>query len=123
VRPPAQSGIAFGRSARLLTVRLEDPSTRAALSAVGLEVLYVRHPLPACERIRVTKPLVVVIGPSVRSFDVDLVVEAASLVSAPVIEAWSTNSDWLVSEVRRALSSVSALAGALGDQQAVVTAQ
>ena len=82
-----------------------------------------RHPLPACERIRVTKPLVVVIGPSVRSFDVDLVVEAASLVSAPVIEAWSTNSDWLVSEVRRALSSVSALAGALGDQQAVVTAQ
>ena len=48
-------------------------------------VLTVRQPLPACERMRVTRPLVVVVGPTVARRDVELLSDAAREIGAEVV--------------------------------------
>jgi hypothetical protein len=108
VRPPFQSGVHYQRRAavRILTVRLDDPWMHAAVESVGAEVLRVRHPLPACERIRVNEPAVVVVGPTVQWRDYLLLVAAAASVGAAIIEARLATEHSLVSDLRMAVDGV-----------------
>jgi hypothetical protein len=105
VRTPLQSEVRLSSRASILTVRVVDPWTQATIESFGLPLLRVRHPLPACERILVTRPIVVVIGPTIRPADVELVARAAAKVNARVVEAASVGETQLVSVLRRAINA------------------
>jgi hypothetical protein len=80
-----QSGIDFSPAVRVLTIRA-DEWTQSILDGAGAEMLKVRHPVPACTRIEVTRPAVVVVGTTVQWRDFLLVMAAAASVGARVIE-------------------------------------
>jgi hypothetical protein len=73
----------------VMLVRVDDPEIAQIATAVASRVLRVRHPIPACQRVGVTRPLVIVLGPNVRSADAHLVLEAADQVSAEVVYLWN----------------------------------
>jgi hypothetical protein len=81
-----QSGVRLGSATSILTVGIDDASTLAAIQGIGLPVMRVRYALPACERIRVNRPIVVVIGATIRAVDVERVATAAAQVDAQVVE-------------------------------------
>jgi hypothetical protein len=49
-------------------------------------VLVVRQPLPACERMRGIRPLVVIVGPTIAGRDVDLLSHTAREVGSELVE-------------------------------------
>jgi hypothetical protein len=56
------------------------------LDELNVEVLRVRHPLPACQRMEVTRPLIVVLGEEVRAVDVAFVKRTAREIGARVVQ-------------------------------------
>jgi hypothetical protein len=74
---------------RIMLIRIEP--TSAPLSDWGLaeldaEVLHVKHPLPACERMRITRPAVVIVGEDVRPVDLAFIKRAARETGARVVQ-------------------------------------
>ena len=67
-----------------------DPADEKAagldLSGFSVSVLRVRAPLPACERMRVTRPAVVIIGPTVSERDVEALTRVAREIGCRAIE-------------------------------------
>lgn len=83
------SGLRLKASACILLVRVpadDEAACVAALDDMTARVLRVRHPLPACERVRVVRPAVVVIGRGVRDDDARLLIDAAREAGAEVVE-------------------------------------
>ncbi len=74
------------RRPSIMLVRIEpgaEPS-ELGLDDLPYKVLRVRHPLPACTRMRVTRPHVVLVGTSVLPRDFVLVLAAADRIGAAV---------------------------------------
>jgi hypothetical protein len=69
------------------------------LRDVAAEVVRVRHPLPACDRMRVTKPAVVIVGASVRPVDFQRLVDEAYELRAAVLQVgqvpWGKLRGWI----------------------------
>jgi hypothetical protein len=105
VRTPLQSGVRLGSGACILTVRVDDPWTQATIERLGVPLLQVRHPLPACERILVNRPIVVVVGPKIRAQDMQCVARAAAEVHATLVEAAFVGEARLVSVLLRAIEA------------------
>lgn len=77
----------FGFRPRVMLVRMEPPSNQQwGLDDLGVEILRVRHPLPACARMAVTRPFLVIVGQEVRSIDVAFVKRAAREIGAKVVQ-------------------------------------
>jgi hypothetical protein len=73
---------------RIMLVRI-DPSAEPrewGLDDLDVEVLRVRHPLPACARMEVTRPFVVLLGEDVRPVDVAFVKRTAREIGAKVVQ-------------------------------------
>jgi hypothetical protein len=70
-----------------MLVRLEPGEEPAELGLGDLfaRVLRVRHPLPACQRMRIMRPLVVLVGESVRQPDRDMLMEQACDIGAVLL--------------------------------------
>jgi hypothetical protein len=64
------------------------PETEALLdgASLGLIVLRTRHPIPACQRARIMRPIVIVLGPDIRQADAALLWHEAASMNAGVIE-------------------------------------
>ena len=56
------------------------------LDELDIEVLRVRHPLPACARMVVTRPVLVILGQEVRSVDIAFVKRVAREINAKVVQ-------------------------------------
>jgi hypothetical protein len=77
------------------------------LRELPVRVLRVRHPIPACERMRLTRPAVVIAGASVRTLDFERLVDEAYDLHAAVLQVgqvpWSNLRTWIA----KALDQVS----------------
>jgi hypothetical protein len=104
MRTPQQSGVRLSAPHCILTVGVDDPSVQAAIERVGLRVLRVRHPLPACQRILVMRPIVVVVGP-MRAVDVEDVAARAAEVNARVIEVAVISEQRLTAVLQRVINA------------------
>jgi hypothetical protein len=85
--PQPISQLRLRRAASIMLVRV-DPADEAGdldLNAYTDCVLRVKHPLPACERVRTMRPLVVIVGPAVSQLDVDALVLAAREADCEVV--------------------------------------
>jgi hypothetical protein len=91
----------------LVHVDPDDEAETLGLDELAVRILRVRHPLPACERIRVVRPLAVVIGHGVRGLDLDLVRDAAHEVGGEIVELEAVARSALREEVRRAVDRAS----------------
>jgi hypothetical protein len=71
-----------------LTVRVEPQAEQPewGLSEMDAEILRVKHPLPACARIEVTRPKIVILGEDIRPVDVAFVKRSAREVGAKVLQ-------------------------------------
>jgi predicted transcriptional regulator len=85
-------------------VGVDEPSVQAAIESIGVPVLKVRHPLPACQRIHVTRPVVVVVGP-MRAVDVECVAAAAAEVKARVVELAVIGEDRITTVLERVINA------------------
>jgi hypothetical protein len=72
----------------IMLVRMEPDEEPAELAEHegAIQLLRTRHPLPAVQRIRITRPSVVLIGAKVRGADSVLLAEAARGISAAVLQ-------------------------------------
>lgn len=80
----------------------------------AVRVVHVRHPIPACERMRVLRPLVVVVGESVLPWAMPYLEKAASAIDAAMLPlgplvVLAALRDWL----RHALDKGTARRGSL----------
>jgi hypothetical protein len=74
---------------RIMLVRIEkqDPQISSwGLEELDAEVLCVKHPLPACERMRITRPAIVIIGEDVRPADVAYIKRVARETGGRVVQ-------------------------------------
>ena len=101
-----RSGVRLAQPFSVLTVRVEEPSLHEAIESLGVRVLRVLHPLPACERIRVNRPIAVVVGSMIRAEDMECVSKAAAEVEARLVEVGLVGADQLVGVLQRVLNSV-----------------
>jgi hypothetical protein len=62
----------------------EDPP-ELGLGERNLRVVRVRHPVPACQRMRIVRPAVVIVGPSVRDWDFALIQAETQRMGAAVL--------------------------------------
>ena len=71
-----------------MLVRIErgEEPRELALEELDADVVRVRHPLPACARIRVVRPLVVILNAEVRAQDVAFVRRTATEIGAKVLQ-------------------------------------
>jgi len=75
---PRPSQVSIRRPAVMLVrIEREEEQSGLDLESLGVVVYRVRHPLPACERMRVLRPEVVLLGESVLSPDMAHVLFAA----------------------------------------------
>jgi hypothetical protein len=69
------------------------------LRDVAAEVARVRHPLPACDRMRVMKPAVIIVGAGVRPADFERIVDEAYELRAAVLQVgqvpWGKLRSWI----------------------------
>lgn len=71
----------------VMLVRIEPwEESMLLLRDLNTRVVRVRHPLPACERMRVQKPAVIIVGASVRPKDFELLVDEAYELRAAVLQ-------------------------------------
>lgn len=71
----------------VMLVRVEAwEESMLLLQDIDARVVRVRHPLPACERMRVQKPAVIIVGASVRPKDFELLVDEAYELRAAVLQ-------------------------------------
>jgi hypothetical protein len=106
MRSQFPSGVRFAPSFTVLTVRIGEPSVYGAIERLGLQVLRVRHPLPACQRIRVTRPIAVIVGPTIRAADMDCIAQAAAEVEARMVELTVVGEDRLGAVLQRVVGAV-----------------
>ena len=71
----------------VMLVRIEAGAELPEFDLEGrrLEVVRVRHPLPACQRMSILRPRIVVVGESVREWDVALLQAQAKKIGAAVL--------------------------------------
>ncbi len=69
----------------LVRVKRGDEEDSLGLAALDVCVLRVAHPLPACERMRVLRPSLVVAGPAIGDLDLDRLTQAACDTGIKVI--------------------------------------
>lgn len=66
---------------------------------IAAEVVRVRHPLPACDRMRVMKPAVIIVGAGVRPADFERIVDEAYELRAAVLQVgqvpWGKLRSWI----------------------------
>jgi hypothetical protein len=76
VRPPC-----------VMMIRLEpgEEPEELELGDLFVRVIRVRQPLPACHRMQITRPLVVIVGESVRDADRAMIMDRASEIGAAVL--------------------------------------
>jgi hypothetical protein len=94
-----------------MLVRLEtgEEPRELGLARLPVSVLRVRHPLPACERMRVTRPLVVIVGPTVLERDFALLMRSAEETDTAILQLGSSVArDFLAAWLRRAIEVVTA---------------
>jgi hypothetical protein len=106
VRAKVPSGIHLGSASAILTVGVDHAPMLDAIRSLGLPVLRVRYPLPACERIRVTRPIVVVVDRTIRAVDVDCVAHVAAEVEARLVEIAARDEVWLMSLLRPIVDAI-----------------
>jgi hypothetical protein len=111
-RERLQSVVRLRALPRVMLVRLEPGEEPSELGLVRLpvSVLRVRHPLPACERMRVMRPQVVIVGPSVVDRDLALLMHAAGETDAAILHLGSlvdreTLADWLLRAIELVTAS------------------
>jgi hypothetical protein len=81
VRPPTPSSIRVRNLPSVMLVRVDSPEVVRALERFG-----VRQVIPACERMRIMKPMLVLIGEDLRSEDVCYLYERAVELDADVLQ-------------------------------------
>jgi hypothetical protein len=84
--PPRISYIRFRPRIMLVRIEREAEPTEWGLNGLDVEILRVRHPLPACARMQVTRPFVVIVGQDVRAVDVAFIKRTAHQIGARVIQ-------------------------------------
>jgi hypothetical protein len=102
---------------RIMLVRVDPIQGEAllGLSTLAVAVIRVKHPLPARERMRILRPTVVVVGPTVLDRDVEMLAETARRTGSEVIEMGAFIGP---AAVHRAIRSAMARAGsALADTE------
>jgi hypothetical protein len=101
----------------LVRIEREAEPPEWGLDDLDVEVLRVRHPLPACQRMEVTRPVIVVLGEEVRPIDVAFVKRTAREIGARVVQlsallARDSFGKWLRATVDESMNaSDSALSG------------
>jgi len=75
-----------GVSVMLVRIDRAEESKRFDLSDIADRVFRVRYPLPACVRMRVTRPLVVIVGSAALDRDLRQLEEAAQDIDAEMVE-------------------------------------
>jgi hypothetical protein len=75
----------------VMLVRIERGAVpcELGLDELGVDVVHVRHPLPACERMRVLRPAVVIVHAEVRAHDAAYLKRAASEIGAKTLQLGS----------------------------------
>jgi len=111
LEPPRTSRESFFRPKQeaVMLVRVEPwEEGPLLLRELPVRVLRVRHPIPACARMRLTRPAVVVAGARVREADFELLVDEAYGLHAAVMQVgqvpWSNLRTWIATaldQVRR----------------------
>lgn len=85
------------------------------LRDVGARVVRVRHPLPACDRMRVTKPAVIIVGAGVRPQDFERLVDEAYELRAAVLQVghvpWGRLRAWIATALDKVRERRAAEAG------------
>jgi hypothetical protein len=105
MRSLLRSGVRFAPSLTVLTVRVGEPSVYETIEHLGLQVLRVRHPLPACQRILITRPIAVIVGPTIRVADMDCIAQAAAQVEARMVELSVVGEDRVGAVLQRVVSA------------------
>jgi hypothetical protein len=82
-----------------MLVRVETPGVIRALARFSVEVLNVRQAIPAYERMRITKPLLVLLGESILPEDVNGLYERAIELDADVLRPHLIPADELVQRI------------------------
>jgi len=91
----------------VMLVRIEPwEESMLLLRELNTQVVRVRHPLPACERMRVQKPAVIIVGASVRPKDFELLVDEAYELRAAVLQVGQVPFGKLRSWIAMALDKV-----------------
>jgi hypothetical protein len=91
----------------VMLVRIEEwEESMLLLRDLNTRVVRVRHPLPACERMRVQKPAVIIVGASVRPKDFELLVDEAYELRAAVLQVGQVPFGKLRSWIAMALDRV-----------------
>jgi hypothetical protein len=97
---PLRNGDTLPRSVMLVRVERDEEPADFTATDPGLRVLRVKHPLPACVRMGVMRPLVIVVGPAVRDRDRAILLRTANeldslLVDLGRLRVESSVSAWL----------------------------
>jgi hypothetical protein len=73
---------------RIMLVRIErtEEPPEWGLEELNVEVLRVRHPLPALARMEVTRPSIVILGEDVRPVDVAFIKRTARDIGARIVQ-------------------------------------
>ena len=85
-QPITQLRLRKATSIMLVVVDDAEQAMTIDWTELAHRVLRVRQPIPACERMRITRPLVVVVGPTVARRDVDQLRDAARETGSEVVE-------------------------------------
>jgi hypothetical protein len=93
----------------LVGVTRGDEDTILGMTALGVRVVRVTHPLSACERMRVLRPSVVVVGRGVSNRDLVLLSEAAREASIKLVRLGTSVTPAVVQDiVRRTITNATA---------------
>lgn len=78
----------FRRTPHIMLVGVDpaEEATRLDLDELASGLLRVKHPLPACERMRVMRPLVVIVGAAVCKRDSKVLTDVARETGCEVVE-------------------------------------
>ncbi len=100
VRPQMRDSFVRFQPDVVMLVRVEAwEEQMLLLRDLSATVVRVRHPLPACERMRVTKPAVIIVGAGVRAKDFELIVDEAYELRAAVLQVgqvpWAKLRTWI----------------------------
>lgn len=100
VRPQMRQSFVRFQPDVVMLVRMEPwEEQMLLLRDMAATVVRVRHPLPACERMRVTKPAVIIVGAGVRPKDFELIVDEAYELRAAVLQVgqvpWGKLRTWI----------------------------
>lgn len=105
-RKPVTSGVRTRAPVRVLLVRVAAAAEPPELLSLGVDILRVRHPIPARERMRTVRPELVIVGDRVRPEDYYALEDVASEIGAEVFPVGGYRSLDFVAWFRGALRRV-----------------